>query len=605
IDYLYHVWGLSVINPSLVDNFNVFLGGFPVEYDDVLGGVVDMQLRNPKTDRLHQTYRIAINESAALLEGPINERQSFYVAARASYLDKLLAPFIDDISSALNSGSSDTEVSIITLPRYWDAQANWHYRLPKGSMDLYYFGSNDGLVFDIKKLDTADPELLGKLDVDFGFHSLGFNVRSSLAQHVTGLVTTSIKRAHTWFSRGRDENGKPFGFNIEQTELLFHPQLIFSLPYSQELTVGGQAQYGYYPLDAYIGTVPSEENFRGRNFSSRKKYQIDDTLKWASASPYAKWRWTLGKFTTILGARYSKVRGTGGIDMEDYSPRSTVEYQANTKLLLTTSWGRYIQTPNPAQLVRGYGNPNLDFTIAEHRIAGLKYKVDDLWSVQMEAYHKPMRHLVLTQPTQDPPNIYKNIGEGEAYGIDLLIKRDYGNRKMGWLSYSFARSSRTLINGGERDFSGDQPHTLSMVWSQPFTGDWTKWSWGFKLQAGSGRPYTPVVGRVAMCDKNGTTDICPDQDQADDDPNLKYWNPIYAERNILRRPFYHQLDIRIDRLIRYNTWTLKVYLDVLNVTFQRLGVSDDYGKNYENYNHPKKSGFPPIPLPFLGIEASF
>jgi len=606
IDYLYHVWGLSIINPSLVDNFNVFLGGFPVEYDDVLGGVVDIQLRRPKTDRIHQTYRVAINESAALIEGPINDKQSFYVAARASYIDKVLDPFKDDISDFLNSDDeSESEVSIITLPKYWDAQANWHYRLPKGSMDLYYFGSNDGLAIDIKELDTSDPELIGKLDFDYGFHSIGFNIQSSVTPGLTGMLTTSIKQGHTKFTRGRDENGTPFGIDIKITEALFQPQLIFSLSNSQEITVGGQALLGYYPVNAYSSSFPTEENFTQGSFTDRKKYKVDENLEWVSASPYAKWRWTWNKFTTTLGGRYSKVRGTGGIDLEGFSPRASLEYQVDTNLLLTGGWGKYIQVPNPAQLVKGYGNPSLEFTEAEHRILGFNYKLAPLWSIQVEAYHKPMTNLVLTRPTQEPPNTYKNDGQGEAYGLDLLLKRDYGNRRMGWLSYSYARSSRTIINGGERDFSGDQPHTLSVVWSEPFKGEWKKWSWGFKFQAGSGRPYTPVVGRVAMCSKSSGIDVCPDQKNANNDADLSHWSPIYGKRNILRRPFFHQLDLRVDRLIRYNTWTLKLYMDLLNVTMQELGFSDDYGKDYENYNNPKKSGFPAIILPFFGVEATF
>lgn len=603
IDYLYHTWGISVINPTLVDDFNIFLGGFPVEYNDVLGGVVDIKLRNPKTDRLHQTYRIALNEAAAEVEGPINDKQSFYVAARASYIDKLLGPFIKKISSALSKNGRD--ISIITLPKYWDAQANWHYRLPKGTMDLYYFGSNDGLAVDINKLATADPDLIGKLAVDFGYHSFGFHAQQNILPKLTGQVTSSYKIGHTFFTRGADANGKPFGYDINQTEIRLQPQLTYRLNNSQEITVGGQALYGYYPFSAYSSLLPTEENFSRGSFTNKKKYQLASSLRWVSASPYAKWRWQWKKFTTQLGVRYSKIRGSGGINMQGFSPRARLEYQATKKLLLYGVWGKYIQPPNPTQLVNGLGNPYLGYTEAEHRILGAQYKIGPLWSVKLEGYHKPMSNLVLTQPTQNPPDTYTNGGKGEAYGMDLFIKRDYGNRKMGWLSYSYARSFRTLINGGGRDFSGDQPHTLTLVWSQPFTGSWNKWTWGIKLQAASGRPYTPVVGRVAMCNNNGQTQVCPDQQNADKDPNLSYWNPIYGARNILRGPLYHRLDVRFDRLIRYDTWTLRVYLDMLNVTMQEAGVNFNYGKNYVNYNHPTKSGLPAIILPFLGVEADF
>jgi len=607
VDYLYHIWGISVINSSLVDNFNIFLGGFPVEYRDVLGGVVDIKLRKPKTDRLHQTYRVALNESAVLVEGPINNKQSFYVAARASYIDKVLSPFIDDLNKLLNDDDDESDFAIITLPRYWDAQANWHYALPKGSVDLFYFGSNDEIVVDINQVSDLNPDVIGRFAVNYGFHTFGAQSRYRFSPKFTGLLTTSFKQGHVLWNVGSDDDGTPFGIDIKINEGLLHPQLYWSLVKNHEITIGNEVIYGELPVISNIGSFPSEENLNDRNFSGERKFRTDTTMKIASSSPYAKWRWTFDKLNTILGLRYSKVRGSGGMNMSAYSPRIAFEYQANKNVLLTTSWGKYVQLPKPAQLIKGYGNPNLSYTEAEHRIAGIQIKVNPLWSVQLEGYYKPMEKLVLTRPFESPPNNYLNDGEGQAWGIDLLVKREYGNRKMGWLSYSYSKSKRTLINGSDRDFSADQPHAITLVWNQPFTDSWSKWSWGFKLQAGSGQPYTPVVGRVAICKINGKESVCPDQNVAanGNDPNVLYWNPIYAERNILRRPFFHQLDIRIDRLIRYNTWTMKVYLDLLNVTVQDSGVEEGYGSNYRSYKNPRKSGFPAIIFPFLGVEATF
>lgn len=606
IDYLYHTWGLSVVNPGLVKDFNIFLGGYPVEYDDVLGGVIDIQLRDPKTDRLHQNYRVALNESAGLIEGPISENQSLYLAARASYIDKVLDPFLDDIQRLFSDPDSDTEVSVLTLPRYWDAQANWHYNMPGGTADLYYFGSGDALSFDINQLDTSDPQLLGLLDIDFGFHSVGTKIRQTLGPKVTAQFSASVKRLFEHQTLGQDENGDPFGVDGEYTTSLAHPQLIWTPSKNHELTLGSHGYYGIFPIKLYVPSLPTEENFQGSSFSSLDKFKVEETIRAASASPYLKWRWQIMKgLTAITGMRSSYVRATGGVSMFDHSPRASIEYQANEKLLLTASWGQFIQTPQEPQLLVGYGNPGLNFTKSEHRIVGAQYQATENWSVQLETYHKPMHDLVLTFD-QPPPDIYQNAGEGEAYGIDLLIKRKYANRKMGWLSYSYAKSSRTTIAGQKRDFSGDQPHTINLVWSQPFSGSWNKWTWGIKLQAHSGRPYTPVVGRTAKCVSTGGIIDCTDQTTAQDDPALLYWDPVYdSQRNSKRFPFFHQLDARIDRMIRYNTWKMNIYLDLQNVTMTQNILSYDYGKNYENFDKPRKTGFPPIILPFFGIEAIF
>jgi len=615
VDNLYHIWGISIVNPSLVDNFNIFLGGFPVDYKDVLGGVIDMRLRKPKTDRLRQTYRIAFNESSALIEGPINNKQSFFAAARASYVDKLLQPFIDDIQEASKEEGDTEDIDIVMLPRYWDAQANWHYDTSRGNFDLFYFGSNDRLIVDINNVDDLDPDIIGRANYNVGFHTTGVNLSQRLSSNTTGIITSSLKQGHLQLTLGNDASGQPFGYNVDTKELFFHPQLVwrpqakskFLTNMYHEFTFGNNTEYRRYDGQLNTDLLDTEEDSDGGNFSSRRKFKTDVKMRIIESGSYIKWRWSWNKLTTTTGLRYSRLHGTNGISMSAVSPRLQLEYQSTKKLLLTGAWGKYIQAPNPAVLIQDFGNPNLGYTHAEHRIAGLQYQLNDLWSVQTEVYHKPMKKLVLTRHLEDPPDNYRNDGDGEAYGIDVLIKRNYGNRKMGWLSYSYAKSKRKSIGGEERDFSGDQPHSFSLVWSQPFTGSWLKWSWGLKLQASSGQTYTPVVGRVAMCNtSDGSVDICPNQFNASANEDIAYWRPIYAKKNMLRWPFSHKLDLRIDRVIRFNTWTMKIYLDIINVTMQPVGVREGYGKNYRNYRNPAQlTSFPSIPLPFLGIEATF
>ncbi|HGX92166.1 MAG TPA: Plug domain-containing protein, partial [Candidatus Tenderia sp.] len=92
VGYLYHFGGLqSTINPALIEDINVFLGGFPVQYGDALGGVVDAKLRTPENDRMRYQFDIATINSSFLVEGPVGEAggDSFFVAGRRSYIDLL------------------------------------------------------------------------------------------------------------------------------------------------------------------------------------------------------------------------------------------------------------------------------------------------------------------------------------------------------------------------------------------------------------------------------------------------------------------------------------------------------------------------------------
>ena len=616
VEYLFHFGDLSTIspstiNPSLVKDFNAFLGGFPVDYDDKLGGMLDVQLRNPKTDRLHQTYRAAIHEASFLVEGPFtknNKKDSFYAAGRMSYLDRILTPEI--INDLINSNNDNDEnespdFSIVTLPRYYDAQANWHRELNKGYLDLYYFTAGDSVAVNINA-DETNPEVTGDLIVDLDYHSVGFNWLHRYNNHFSQIGTWSVRRFNARQQIGTDRiTGENFFVETKTTFAAFDPQLKWRINSKHELTFGSNIAYVWTPINLYITVLPSEDNVN-YSFSTAEKYRIDDTLRAGTFAGYIKHYWNITpKFRSRIGLRYSYARADDGIELSGLSPRAAMEFQFTRKLLLTASWGKYLQFPPGASIVSGIGNPNLEYTQAEHRILGAHYELDPLWNIRLEAYHKPMDKLVLFIPGKRAPENYENLGEGEAYGIDVLLKREYSNRTMGWLSYSYARTSRTTVAGEDRNFSGDQPHTLSMVWSKPMPGSWKRWTWGAKLSIHSGALHTPIIGRTGVCFDGTNYSECGDQPNAEADNNFSHWEPIKEKQNSERLPFYYQMSVRFDREIRFNSWTMNVFLDVQNLTFRKNIIGYNYGKKYQKIKNREEVSGIYFPIPLIGVEAEF
>jgi len=615
VEYLFHFGDLSgiapsTINPALVKDFNAFLGGFPVNYDDKLGGMLDVQLRKPKNDRLHQTYRIAIHEAAFLIEGPIQDKDdddSFYVAGRMSYLDRILTPNI--INDFINSDSDEDEkddFTIVTIPRYYDGQANWHRELKKGYLDAYYFTAGDSLALNLNATEDTDPELVGELSVDLDYHSVGINWLHRYNNNFSHIGTWTLRRFNARQQIGTDRiTGEHFFVETKNTFATFDPQLTWYVNNKHEITAGTNISRIWTPIDLYITVLPTEDNVN-YSFTTSEKYRIDTTLHAGIINPYIKYRWTINnKFTSSVGLRYSYAKASNGIEMSGLSPRAALEYQFNKKLLFNISWGKYVQFPEGATIVSGIGNPRMGFTEAEHRIIGMEYKPAAIWTIKLETYHKPMDKLVLFIPDEVSPDNYDNLGDGEAYGLDLLIKREYGNRTLGWLSYSYAKSSRTTVLGQDRDFSGDQPHTLNMVWSQPMLGSWKRWNWGIKLTIHSGAKHTPITGRNGFCLENSIYSLCPDQENAEDDIIFSHWEPIKAKQNSERLPFYYQMSVRFDREIRFNSWKLNIFLDVQNLSFRKNIIDYNYGKKYDKISNREEVAGLYFPLPLFGIEAEF
>jgi len=583
VGYLYHFGGFqSVINPALVEDMNLFLAGFPVEYGDALGGAIDVKLRAPKNDGLHYRFDISLIDSSFLIEGPVSEdsKDSVFFAARRSYIDLILSP---------DNATNSEEDQVTVVPRFYDTQALYRHVLKKGYIDTFFFAASDKFEEDIRESAKSDPQFAGTFGSEDEFQTMGSTWQQSWNRYWDSTMTLSFAIDKSSLQVGQDDNGNPFFSKIESNEIFWQPEVHWRPRRDEVITYGFESFYARAPVDVFLSRLPREDdpNF---DFTSQKKFRINTNLYIKAFAPYIKYRkqWT-NKLAATLGMRYSSVSVTGGFDSQDFSPRASVEYAVSNDTLLTASWGRYIQTPDAAEIVDQFGNPELEITEAQHRVLGIQHRINPLYSIKTEIYHKPMKNLVVAIDENEPPDNYANAGTGNAYGIDLFLKREPRNRVTGWLALSWAKSSRTNeLTKVKRDFSGDQPITLTAVWGQPFGGSWHRWEWSIKAQVHSGNPYTAVTGRH-LEDPN--------------DPDSRYIAE-FGKLNGERLPTYYKVDLRIAKEILYNESKIKLYIDFQNVTFRNNVIEYDYGNEYEFIDNPKELtgiGF----LPYFGMQYEF
>jgi outer membrane receptor protein involved in Fe transport len=591
IGYLYHLGGLqSTINQNLVSDLNIFLAGFPVEYGDRLGGTIDVKLREPKNNRHHFNVDISTILGSFLAEGPLGEpdgKNSYFVAGRRSYIDLLLSPA--DLTDLQDEDKNGKKNQIITVPRFNDIQAGIHHKLNRGSLDFYYFSSTDELALIREKNVKQDPQLAGELSSKNSYQTLGMVWQQQWNSKWSQVMPLSFLQEKEDTRIGTDDNGNPFFIDVETNRLFWQPELRWQRKEDERWSVGMDYNYFDVPVNLYISRPPLEED-TDFDFTSQPKYRVKSKVYASFLASYIKQRkqWTKN-FATIIGLRYSSGTISGGAEDTAVSPRAAIEYNLSDSTLLTASWGKYVQGPAGFEVLEGFGNPRLNYTEAEHRVIGLKHQINSLWSAQIEAYHKPMKNLVVSLDNESPPDNYQNAGTGEAYGVDVFIKRERRDRKMGWLSYSYAKSTRkNEITGVDRNFSGDQPHTLTFVWGQPFPGSWNKWTWGIKFQAHSGSPYTPVIGRHR---------------ENPDDPQSR-WLADRAEPNSKRTPTYYRLDVRFAREVLSNRAKTTFYIEILNATLRKNVINYEYGDEYQKFDHPDEVTGLPI-FPYAGFEVEF
>jgi hypothetical protein len=139
-------------------------------------------------------------------------------------------------------------------------------------------------------------------------------------------------------------------------------------------------------------------------------------------------------------------------------------------------------------------------------------------------------------------------GEGRAYGIELMAKKTKGKFN-GWLSYTLARTERQTpgINGGEWYASRfDQLHNLSLTGFYEINDRWTT-SANFAFNTGS--PTTFPTTRYTI-------------------QGFVVPHNANEERNNVRLPNYHRLDLSITRkgkIKEGKRWTGDWVFSVYNV----------------------------------------
>ena len=177
---------------------------------------------------------------------------------------------------------------------------------------------------------------------------------------------------------------------------------------------------------------------------------------------------------------------------------------------------------------------------------------------------------------------YLNNGEGQAYGLELLFKKDLTERFSGWIATSLSRSERTNNVTGETFRSDyDQPVIVNLVGNYKINKDWT---FGAKWRYNSGSPYTPILrGEPRLGGR----------------PNE--FLPVYGQINSERFPGYHRLDLRLGRDYLFNNWKLNTYVELINAYNQKN--VQDYRYN-NNYSVPEPVYQLPLIISF-GIQSEF
>ena len=178
VGYPYHFGGIvSSLSSEIIDDIDVYAGGYGVEYGVDSQAVIDISSQNSSPSDLSGKFNLNLLYSEGLFQGKIGEKGFWYAAGRRSYIDLFIG------SLSFDAGA------ITAFPRFWDYQLKAGYDLTeKHQLFFNLFASGDRFAL---KLDGAnvDADFRGNTSFESGFEGAGIHLRSFLTERLTSYLS--------------------------------------------------------------------------------------------------------------------------------------------------------------------------------------------------------------------------------------------------------------------------------------------------------------------------------------------------------------------------------------------------------------------------------
>jgi len=540
----FHFGGMkSSFNSEMIENVELYTGGFPAKFGNKLSSVVNIMSRDGADDAWKGKATVSLINAMALIEGPITEKSSYILSARRSYYDLVIH----------REG--------FTIPSFYDIQAKITYGLaPDHKIYISGLLSGERALVEFEDPDDypkriQDRYVVATSSIEWKWF-VNRNLYSTLA--VTFQTADMEFEMDQWWIDGEvHEPGV-------REDLTWKPNDVHTLKMGIEIRHPRVDWKTFIPLDPFYENAWTDSSVQGSRRDTHGHY-------WMSGF-YVQEEWNIiPNVSTNVGLRYdyNNINKKGTL-----SPRISARYELDVTTALRSAFGYYHQIPTVDELGE---NPNLDAKAAIHYILGFERMITSDIKGWIEVYQKDYSKLT----TFDGSGHYTNNGFGYARGAELFLQKRSAPFS-GWISYALSWARRKEY-GDETEtwFEYDQRHLISIVVDYEFAKTWRL---GMKWRYSSGSPYTPVIKGI--------------QD------TLGNWIPVNGEAKSARYPDYHRFDVSLHKKFLLGGLESHVYIEILNAYFRKNVLG--YTASYEDDGTPIQEPYYGLPIvPTIGISLNF
>jgi TonB family protein len=563
VPLLYHFGGLtSFINSRALDRIDFYPGNFSARYGRQIGGIIDVGVRDPRSDGYHGVLDVNVPlDSSLLVEGPLGEKASFMAGGRRSYAGEVITALIPE--GTFNA---------FAAPVYYDYQGFVTYKpTDRDKIKLGAYGASDRLEILFADAPDSDPSIR---QIEFGlqFHRQQVGWEHQYNKDLDHTITVSYGRIDQKVALGPE-----LDFDLGINNIYARGELRHRLSDGVQLIVGTDTSIDKFDV-AYTGPSPGQqEGSSGQMNQSLEQLPVTtvrDRRARYQPSLYAEVDLRpIEQLRLVPGLRLDYFQD---IEQFVFDPRFAVIYSLRDDWRLKAGIGVFSQAPEPQETSpTGLGNPNLQSIRSVHYGAGAEHDFTDVLSLGVEGFYKNIIERVVTGvDAGDPP--FVNEGIGRIYGLEVSGRAKPKGRYFGFLSYTLMRSERNDRGEGWRLFDFDQTHILTFA-STVRLGK--GWELGGTFRYVTGNPITPVVGSTF-------------------DADTGLYNAQYGRINSRRNPSFNRLDVRVEKTWKFDAWRLAAYLDIQNA----YNAENREGTSY-NYDYTQSAPIRGLPIiPIIGLR---
>jgi hypothetical protein len=509
VPYLFHVGaGPSVIHPGMVDQVDLYPGGYPARYGRFSGGIVAASATAPR-NQLHGEANVRIFDLGALAEtGFADGKGTVLVGGRYSYTAAVISLIAPN-----------------TRLDYRDFQARTSYDVtPDDRVTLFTFGAYDLVA------QTAN----GIESVLFGSEFYRADLRWD---HRFSADTTARVAATIGFDQSRIP-GEPR--NSQDTSL--GPRLELWHRVSSKLELRGGADAMLDRLRADIRPYADPDDPTAKRFNALFPARDDVAMgTWADVVL------RLGIWELIPGIRLDLYRSGGASDV-GVDPRLASRIEVAPRVHVIHTFGLAHQPPSFLIPVPGLAIGNLQGGLQEsiQSSAGAEVELPEAFTatatVFENIFHNMSDTLGVSRDPGDAASFKEPRSQGSAVGAELYLRRKLTRRLGGYVSYTLSRSERSVER--ERFLSTfDRTHVANAALAFDLGRNWRA---GTRFTIYTGTPLIPPGGNGLVAPPRS---LHPDRD-----------------------PAFYRLDFRLEKrwyLTRPKNAWLAFVAEVMNATLHK------------------------------------